>query len=314
MTEMKTLNSTAKQLLELIEKDDTNRPVTFRHTSEMTEHINEQKAAQAAAPAKYDMTVYWDLKREIEFHKDDLVKYLSHRTANQNIQTDNDIFDKQAFEADVNALADQYDSLTKWLEQNRPQSYADTETWYRKKAYRDNLVNQRPSKLDAKYHSKEVRVCIKSGNELLNEFKVFDANLANIRAAIEDKYKADYISHNAIKLDEDDFKFLKQLHQFGQLDFDKMPVIDGCKKANLEKALWNFESVAEYNNSLNDAWNNNNISTEISNKVKDQFQSLMNDSIKDDFNMLKIMINDFLNEQKLKAAVDDLRSSENPFK
>lgn len=253
----RTLSENAKQFLNF-EDNTLNTPISFGEKP-----VPSPKSVQSVGSPKYDKipSVVWEAIRSMEnaekIDPDGFATFLESKSSNMNVKTDNDIFDKRSFDADMKDLERRYNEETAWLKINTPKSPDEMSNWSKRLQARDNLRRLLPREEDPKYHSKEIISVTKSGHDCKVTLERFRDEWKKISKSYDDKVLNEHIETHKITMNEDDFKILKTLHRLGQLNVDKIPTNEirtSCSwttaRNDFEQALWNFETVADYNESL----------------------------------------------------------------
>lgn len=247
------LSETAKQFLNF-EDNTLNKPISFGETPVLTPKAtsNEAKHYDKIPTVVCDAVRYLDLTDCLEFDE-----FLTSKSSNTTVQTDNDLFDEASFNADKKALERRYSEETAWLKMNPPKTLEAMTEWNKRLQARDNLRFLLPREEDPKYHSKEIAVLTKSGTECKSIISAFRDATKAITKKYDTQAQEENFNLHHITMSEDDFKVLKTLKRLGQLDIAKIP-IDVIRsnrglntvRGDFESAIWHFETVADYNESL----------------------------------------------------------------
>lgn len=277
----RTLSENAKQFLNF-EDNTLNTPISFGEKPS----VSNLKQIETPA-AKYDKipSVVWQAIQSMEnaekIDPDGFATFLESKSSNMNVKTDNDIFDKRSFDLDMKDLERQYNEETAWLKMNTPRNPEEMSNWSKRLQARDNLRRLLPREEDPKYHSKEIISVSKSGTECKIVLGRFRDACKKISKSYDDKILNDHIETHKITMDEETFAFVKMMHRLGQgYDFfSKIPtnvIHAGTSRADvkndLETAIWNFDTVADYNESLKTV----NLSRETDDAENAQKLALMN--------------------------------------
>lgn len=298
------LSDAAKSLMNFEEVD---KPITFTET--LKKPVDVPKLLEKKRVVSNQAIA--DIHNAIRFMKEADCKefdaFLETKSSYTNVTTDNDIFDKHKFDADLKDLERRYTDETLWLKSHQPKNTDEMKAWTQRLQERDALKTLLPRETDARYHSKEIISVTKTGLECKRLLEQFNRDWNDVYTFYHKQQVEEHASLHKITMDEDTFKFCKMLHQLDQLDISKIPttlIHTGSTmvttRDDLRQAL-NFESVVEYNKSLD------SLDIPLNDKRKENCETAQTALINNDIIMAALAMMNYTKEFHATVNYNNLR-------
>lgn len=184
----------------------------------------------------------------------DFTEFVKTKECNKTITTGKDIFNKDLFDYDVEVHQQNIEQQRQYLLENQPNplNLQAVSLWKQKFDKLREQIKQIPNEKDSKYHTPE-KVLVKfNGNEIVNSLlelndKFNELDNEFVKWAHDKNYEYGHIEGWT----EKDFKFLKTLHKFNQLNGDNLTLPAYChSRQTVLNVIECFETLKDYHESL----------------------------------------------------------------